>query len=278
MSRREPTYGNHPTVEVRGGPVEVLDLPATDAGEGLAPLVLLHEGLGSIALWRSFPHDLHAATGRRTVVFSRHGHGGSAPAELPRPVTYMHHEAQVVLPQLLATLGIGDGAVLVGHSDGASIALLHAGSGAGRPAALVLLAPHVVVEDVSIAGIEEAEVAWRTTPLPERLGRHHADAEATFRGWNDVWLSPAFRDWDVREQLSGVACPSLLVQGHDDQYGTMRQLDLVQAGVAGPTTRVELDDCGHSPHLDRPDAAREAVVSFLAGLDVSGAAGPRVGT
>ena len=264
MSRRGPTHGTHPLVELAGGPVEVLDLPASDAGADLAPLVLLHEGLGSIALWRSFPHDLHAATGRRTVVFSRHGHGGSGPAELPRPVTYMHHEAQVVLPELLDATGVGDGAVLVGHSDGASIALLHAGTGAGTPGALVLLAPHVVVEDVSIAGIEDARRAWATTPLPERLARHHADAEATFRGWNDVWLSPAFRDWDLREHLSGVTCPSLLVQGHDDQYGTMRQLDLVEAGVVGGTTRVELEDCGHSPHLDRPEATLGAVLDFLA--------------
>ena len=255
-----------PTVELSGGPVEVLDLPATPDAADLAPLVLLHEGLGSVALWRSFPHDLHAATGRRTVVWSRHGYGRSAPAETPRPVTYMHHEARGPLPELLDALGLVD-PVLVGHSDGASIALVHAGSGAGTPNALVLLAPHVIVEDVSIEGIEEAREVYRSTDMGQRMARYHADPDTTFWGWNDVWLSEDFRSWDLREHLPGVTCPVLLVQGVDDQYGTLHQLDLVEEGVGGPTTRLELEDCRHSPHLDQPEATTAAVVAFLEGLD-----------
>ncbi|WP_238445404.1 alpha/beta fold hydrolase [Salsipaludibacter albus] len=252
------------------GPVEVLDLPADPEKVDTAPLVFLHEGLGSLRLWRSFPADVHAATGRRTVVWSRHGHGDSAVVTAPRDVTYMHEEAVLVLPELLARLDLV-APVLVGHSDGASIALINAASSrAGLdvepPTAVVAMAPHVVVEDVSIDGITAAREAWETSDLPARMARHHRDASATFWGWNRIWLDPAFRDWDITPYLPGIGCPVLGVQGRDDQYGTMHQLDLLQAGVAGPFTRVELDDCRHAPHLDRPDATRAAVVDFLAGL------------
>ena len=175
------------------------------------------------------PAALHEATGRRVVTYSRAGYGRSGPAALPRPVSYMHHEADVVLPALLDGLGI-ERPVLVGHSDGASIALLHAG--AGRPVAgLVLLAPHVVVEDVSVASIAAARDAYATTDLRDRLARYHDDVDATFRGWNDVWLSPAFRSWDITDRLPAIDAPVLVIQGEDDPYGTTRQVDLIAAGV-----------------------------------------------
>jgi pimeloyl-ACP methyl ester carboxylesterase len=226
------------------------------------PLVFLHEGLGSIELWRDFPDAVRAGLGGPpTLVYSRRGHGHSDGAELPRPVTYMHHEADVVLPAVLARFGL-DRPVLVGHSDGGSIALLHAG--AGRPAAaLVLIAPHVFVEDVTVAAIEAAGEAYRATDLPERLARHHADADATFRGWNDVWLDPEFRSWNIEDRLAGVTCPVLLVQSEADPYGTTAQLDAIRAGVRGPTRQVLVPGASHAPHLDAADAVVAAVVDFL---------------
>lgn len=252
-------------VELTGGEVEVLDRPASPEAVDRSPLVFLHEGLGSLRLWRDFPARIHHDTGRRTIVWSRHGYGKSAVVTEPRSVRYMHDEALQVLPELLARLEV-NAPVLVGHSDGASIALVHAGSDAGTPAGLVLLAPHVVVEDVSIAGIEAARKAFETTDLPTRLARHHRDAAATFWGWNRIWLDPAFRGWDITEYLPRITCPVLAVQGHDDQYGTLHQLDLVEGGVPGGIVRVELHDCRHSPHLDQPDATATAVVDFLARL------------
>jgi len=241
--------------------VDGVDLDVADLPGGEPALVLLHEGLGSIGLWRGVPDGLHSATGRRVVVYSRAGYGHSGPAELPRPVAYMHHEADVVLPAVLGGLGIGR-PVLVGHSDGASIALLFAG--AGRPVAgLVLLAPHVVVEDVTVASIAAARQAYAETDLRARLARHHDDVDAAFRGWNDVWLSAGFRAWDITDRLAAIAAPVLVIQGADDAYGTTRQLDLIERGVAGPVERFLLPGVGHAPHLEAPEAVGEAIVGFL---------------
>lgn len=256
-----------PTQLVVGrGAVEYVDWPATEAAAPLAPLVFLHEGLGSLSLWRGFPAAVHAATGRRTVVWSRHGYGQSAVVRESREVDYMHREAREVLPALRERLEL-DAPVLVGHSDGASIALIHAGTPGLAPVrGLVLLAPHVVVEDESIAGIQQARETFLQTDLEQRMGRHHRDPAATFWGWNDIWLSPAFRGWDITDVLEHVGCPVLAVQGTADQYGTLHQLDLVEKGCVGPVTRVHLDRCGHAPHLEQPDATLQATVDFLAGL------------
>lgn len=254
------------TLELAGGHVEVEDRPALPTAVDLAPLVLLHEGLGSLGLWRGFPAALHEATGRRVVTWSRHGYGRSAVVRDPRQPDYMHREADVVLPELLDAAEVGPAPILVGHSDGGSIALLHAGRAEVELPAVIAFAPHVIVEDVSIAGIEQARDAYLTTPLPDRMARHHEDADATFWGWNDIWLSPAFRDWDITDRLGGIACPVLLVQGRDDQYGTLRQLDLIERGVAGRTERVVLDDCGHAPQTDQPEATLTAVTDFLGRL------------
>lgn len=246
-------------MDVPGGEIEY-ELRTGDPD--LPPLVFVHEGLGSIDLWRGFPDDVAARIGDPTVlVYARHGHGASAPAVLPRPATYMHHEADVVLPRVLAGLGLSN-PVLIGHSDGASIALLY--GGAGRPArGLVCLAPHVFVEPESIAGIEAARDSFVGSDMVERMRRYHRDPEATFRGWNDVWLSPGFREWDITDRLGAIEAPVLLVQGSDDQYGTFAQLDTIERLVTGDVDQLRVAGAGHSPHLDARDTVADAVAGWV---------------
>ena len=222
-------------------------------------LVFLHEGLGSVGLWRSFPERLAAVTGRRALVYSRAGHGFSDVPGEPRTPRFMHDEALDVLPSVLAEAGISN-PVLVGHSDGASIALIHAASHPVR--ALVLLAPHVFVEDVSVASIAEARETFETTDLAERMGRYHRDAEATFRLWNDIWLAPEFRDWNIEDVLPRIAVPVLLIQGEHDQYGTLAQVEAIRDGVSGPCELVVLD-CRHAPHLEAPGETLAAAADFV---------------
>jgi len=233
-------------------------------GAKTAPtLVFLHEGLGSVALWKDFPARVAAATGCPALVYSRAGYGRSSPAALPRAPDYMHVEALSVLPALLDRLGIEE-PILVGHSDGASIALLHAGSSKRPVRALVALAPHVFVEDMSIASIDEVRRQYETTDLREKLARRHADPDAAFRGWNDIWLAPTFRRWNIEGCLPGVRCPLLLIQGRDDEYGSAAQLDAIERQVGGTVARLELADCRHSPHRDQPEATLAAIVDFVA--------------
>jgi pimeloyl-ACP methyl ester carboxylesterase len=227
-------------------------------------LVFLHEGLGSVGLWRDFPGRVAAATGRRALVYSRFGHGASDPLDKPRTPRFMHEEALETLPALLDRFGL-DEPVLIGHSDGASIALIHAGT-AGRPVSgLALLAPHVFVEDVSIAGIEAARRAFAETELPARMARHHRDADATFRAWNDAWLDPEFRAWNIEDALGGITCPVLVVQGTRDQYGTLAQVDAIERGVRGPFRRLVLG-VGHAPQLEAPDQTLAAVSHLVDSL------------
>jgi pimeloyl-ACP methyl ester carboxylesterase len=224
-------------------------------------LVFLHEGLGSVAMWRDFPGRLAHATNCDALVYSRYGYGRSEPLAAPHTVRYMHDEALVALPDLLDRLRVAR-PILVGHSDGGSIALIHAG-GSGRPVAgLVLMAPHVVVEDISVASIAAARVAYETTDLRAKLARHHADVDSAFRGWNDVWLHPDFRAWTIEEYLPRVTCPVLAIQGADDEYGTMDQLARIGRGIADAEL-VELSDCRHSPHRDQPDTVIEIVTRFV---------------
>jgi pimeloyl-ACP methyl ester carboxylesterase len=251
-----------PTIDIGRGAIDYRLTPASEAGAGRRSLVFLHEGLGSLELWRGFPDAVRAACGNpATLVYSRHGYGRSAVVPERRPVRYMHDEALDILPALLAAVGI-ERPILVGHSDGASIALVHAGAG-HSVAGLVLLAPHAFVEDRTIAGIAAAKDAYATGDLRERLARYHDDPDATFRGWNDVWLSPAFRSWSIADHLSGVSAPVLLVQGTDDEYGTMAQLDTIESQVRGPVERVELPGGGHAPHLDAPAATIDRVARFV---------------
>jgi pimeloyl-ACP methyl ester carboxylesterase len=253
-------------VEVDGASLETVLVPAEPVCAECPALVFLHEGLGSIDLWRGFPDAVRRrAGGPATLVYSRAGHGRSGAARLPRPVTYMHHEADVVLPGLLAACRIAR-PVLVGHSDGASIALLYAG--AGRPVAgLVLLAPHVFVEDVTVESIAAARDAYAATDLRQLMARYHDDVDAAFRGWNDVWLSPEFRSWNIEDRLPAVDAPVLLVQGGADPYGTTAQLDAIEKHVAGPTSRLVIPGVGHAPHVEAPDVTLDAVSAFIAGID-----------
>jgi len=244
----EPTVG--------GRRIEALELP----GPGdRAPLVLLHEGLGSARLWRRFPEELHAATGRRVLALSRFGHGRSEPPPTPRTPAFFHEEALEVLPEVLAQLE-ATAPVLVGHSDGGSIALIHA---AHHPvAAMVLMAPHVVVEDVTVAAITETRRRYLEGGLRERMARHHDDADAAFWGWCDVWLDPAFRAWSLEREAERVSAPALLVQGRDDPYGTLDQLDRIEARVRGPVKRLVVPG-GHSPHLEATAEVLPAIAEFI---------------
>jgi len=248
-------------VEVGGHRLEVERL----AGDSRRPtLVFLHEGLGSVSLWKDFPASVAAGTGCPAVVYSRYGYGQSDLLEVPFAVDYMHREALETLPDLLATLGIRR-PVLVGHSDGASIALMHAGS-RDDLTGLVALAPHVFVEDISVKSIAEAKTAFETTELPQKLARHHADARRTFYAWNHIWLHPDFRRWNIEAFLPAIRCPVLAIQGADDEYGTMGQVETIERQVGGPCEIVRLAACGHSPHRDQPELTLAAIERFVAVL------------
>ena len=239
-----------------------LDYLTIDAGGRDRPtLVLLHEGLGSVAMWRDFPNRLAHATASRVVVYSRHGYGDSDPLTAPRTVRYMHDEAERVLPEFLDALAV-ERPILVGHSDGGSIALIDAGSRSRAVAGIVAMAPHVIVEDVSIVSIAAAREAYETTALREKLARYHADVDGAFRGWNDIWLAPGFRAWNIEDYLPRIDCPILAMQGEDDEYGTMDQLARIARG-ARDVELLKLPDCRHSPHRDQPDAVLAAIARFV---------------
>ncbi len=237
---------------------QLIAAPSTAA----STIVFLHEGLGSISLWKDFPRRLAAACGCGALVYSRYGYGASEPLGEPRSVEYMHREGLDTLPELLERLSIAN-PILFGHSDGASIALIYAASQLRAPRAMVLCAPHVFVEDVTIHAIRAAKIAYETTGFRTRLARHHADVERTFRGWNDIWLDPAFRAWNIEDCLAKVACPILAVQGYDDECGTMAQVDRIVA-QSKEITLLKLHACAHSPHRDQPEAVIQATQRFLA--------------
>jgi pimeloyl-ACP methyl ester carboxylesterase len=227
-------------------------------------LVLMHEGLGSVAMWRDFPRRLARATGCNAVVYSRYGYGHSDPLREERVVRYMHDEALIALPELLDELGI-ERPILVGHSDGGSIALIHAGGGKRAVLGVVTLAAHVLVEDISVASIAAARTAYETTDLRAKLARYHADVDSAFRGWNRIWLHPDFRAWNIEEYLPRIACPVLAIQGEDDEYGTMEQMRRIGAQVPD-VELLELGDCRHSPHKDQPQAVLDAIARFVGPL------------
>jgi pimeloyl-ACP methyl ester carboxylesterase len=232
-------------------------------------LVLLHEGLGSVALWRDVPARLAEATGYGVFAYSRFGYGDSDGTTLPRPMTYMHHEALVVLPEVLRTAGIKR-PVLIGHSDGGSIAAIHAGSvgdGTGiKPLALVTIAAHFIVEDLNIASIRQIKTEYDSGALRPRLARYHRDVDTAFRGWNDAWLDPRFRDFDITGFLPRIDVPILALQGEDDPYGTDEQLRVFEANVRVPITIQRIAGAQHAPHLEAKDATLAAITSFIANL------------
>jgi pimeloyl-ACP methyl ester carboxylesterase len=242
--------------------VEYAWLGAADAHGPL--VVFLHEGLGSIAMWRDFPAEFCAANGVRGLVFSRPGYGRSTPRAAGErwASDFMHVQADSVLPALLAELGIVR-PWLFGHSDGGSIALLYAARHADV-AGVVAVAPHLFVEEVSVASIRAARVAYETTELRQRLARYHDDVDSAFYGWNDAWLSPEFRAWNIEAEVAKIACPVLAVQGVDDEYGTLAQVRAISRLLPGRATLLELERCGHSPHRDRPDVLVREAGRFIA--------------
>ena len=242
-----------------GHRLEVRHLAGPDAA---APtLVFLHEGLGCISMWRDFPEQVIAATGCNALVYSRFGYGRSDPIDVPRGTDFMHREALDTLPELLDQFGL-ERPILFGHSDGGSIALIHAGGAARDVRGVIVMAPHVLVEDLSIRSIEAARVAYETTDLRARLARHHDDPDSAFRGWNDIWLHPDFRAWNIESYLPRIACPVLAIQGVDDEYGTLDQIRRIARG-APDVELLALPDCRHSPHRDQPQAVIDATVRLL---------------
>jgi pimeloyl-ACP methyl ester carboxylesterase len=247
-------------IAVSGLKLEYRDFPAT--AEGRPTLLLLHEGLGCVTMWRHFPEKLAAATGCRLIVWSRAGYGGSEAYAEPRTPRYMHREGEEMLPALIAALGI-EKPLLIGHSDGGTIALIFAGAFPDVPLGVAVMAPHEFVEDVTLAGIRDARVVWETTDMAQKLARyHHAQTERVFLDWNDTWLSPAFRDWNIEEYLPKIRCPVLAIQGEDDEYATMRQIEVIAERVPG-TRLLKLPRCGHSPHRDQEVSVLEALAAFV---------------
>ncbi|MFP5021495.1 alpha/beta fold hydrolase [Pseudonocardia phyllosphaerae] len=246
-------------IDVDGDRYEYEDIP----GDGdRAPLLFLHEGLGSVGLWRGFHQRIAEATGRRTVAYSRLGHGRSGPPHGPRTREFHAVESEVVVPAVCRELGL-ERPVLIGHSDGGTIALLAA---AVMPVTgVVTMAPHVVVEEFALAAIRDARTAYETGDLRTRMSKHHDDPDVPFYGWNDQWLSAEFRDWDVRAPLSAITAPVLAVQGTEDPYGSAVHVREVAERSAGPVQLVE-PVCGHSPHLEQPDETAAVITEFLAGL------------
>jgi pimeloyl-ACP methyl ester carboxylesterase len=232
-------------------------------------LVFLHEGLGSVAMWGDWPTALCDAAGCRGLVFSRYGYGasGARPAGAPWPFDYLEQEARHSLPALFQALDIDttrDKPMLFGHSDGASIALLHAAAFPDSVAGIVVVAPHVFVEDVAMDRIRRLQQGYANSPLRSRLATFHDDPDAVFTGWSNCWLAPEFRGWDVTSELRKISCPTLAVQGIQDQYGTLEQLYAIKRHVLHAELLI-LDDCRHAPHQEQPDALTAGVIHFLAG-------------
>lgn len=230
-------------------------------------IVFLHEGLGSVAMWKDFPQRLCEASNCRGLVYSRPGYGKSTPRtsdESWQP-DFMHRQAFEVLPALLQALGIDTEKQkpwLFGHSDGGSIALLFAARYPSNTAGIIVLAPHILVEEISVRSIEKAKIAYQETDLRSKLSRFHEDVDSAFWGWNDIWLKPNFRHWNLTQAIKTITCPILAVQGLDDEYGTLEQIHGIKRVL--PTTRLlELADCGHSPHRDQPEALIDACIAFI---------------
>lgn len=249
------------SVSINGTRLEYVRLPSCHPRPGAPAIVFLHEGLGSVAMWKDFPQKVADATGCEAIVYSRAGYGRSDPAQLPRAVGYMHDEGLAVLPAFLGALEV-ERPILFGHSDGGSISLICAGGTDTPLAGVIVMAPHVLVEDISVKSIAEAKVAYTTTDLPQRLGKYHADVNAAFWGWNDIWLHPEFRHWNIEDYLPRIGVPVLAIQGEDDEYGTMEQIDRI-AAQAPDVDLVKLADCRHSPHKDQSEAVITVVAEFV---------------
>lgn len=230
-------------------------------------IVMLHEGLGSVSLWRDFPEQLAERTGCGVFVYSRAGYGQSDAAELPRPLDYMTREAVDVLPEVLDAIGFQEG-VLLGHSDGASIAAIYGGSVQDhRVRGLILIAPHFFTEPEGLAAIAEAKVAFESGDLREKLARHHAHVDVAFKGWNEAWLDPAFKAWNIAEVIDYWRIPVLAIQGRDDQYGTLAQIEEIENRIYSPVDVEIFDGCRHAPFIDQKGRTLDVIFDFVARLD-----------
>ncbi len=244
--------------------LEILDLPAVRSDRREHELLLLHEGVGSVSMWRDFPEELARATGARVIAYSREGHGRSSLRKAPFTPRFMHDEAFEVLPKLRKALQI-ERPVLLGHSTGASMALIHAGADRWPVAAVVAMAPLAFVEESNLASIRDARTLYTTTRWREKLARHHGDVDHTFYGWNDIWLDAAFADWTIARDIRGIRCPILAILGDGDRYASRAQLDCIEENAvnAAKVETLFLADCGHAPHRDQPAAVLAAVGTLL---------------
>ena len=256
-----------PFAGIDGRQIEYRMIP----GDALAQptLVFLHEGLGSVALWRDFPDKIAARLGARALIYSRFGYGQSDGLPAKRAPRFMHEEALRVLPALLDQLGV-DCPLLVGHSDGASIAIIHAAVSERPVLGLALMAPHVFVEQVCVDSIARIRETYRSSDLKSRLAKYHARVDDAFLGWADIWLEPEFLAWSIEGLVAGIEAPMLLIQGRDDEYGTLEQIDRIEARAEAPVSRLVLDRCGHSPHRDQEAAVADAITAFAKELRRSG--------
>lgn len=252
-----------PFIEVQGKRLEYVRLLPEQGIQNQSVIVLLHEGLGSISLWRDFPQKLADATGQEVLVYSRYGYGNSESAK-GFAFRYMHDEGLLTLPELLNLLNI-EHPILLGHSDGASIALIATGGSDIKPKAVIVMAPHVLVEPICFNAIEQASQIYKTTDLKDKLGKHHADVDSAFLGWSGAWLSDEFKDWNIEEYLPSIKCPILTIQGYEDEYGTMKQLDTIanKASNANIIETLRINNCRHSPHKDQPETVLTAINSFI---------------
>lgn len=247
-------------LETEAGRLEYARWGSSDTGR--LPVLLLHEGLGCVGLWKAFPEQLAAATGREVIAWSRHGHGHSVGMQIAHDVDYMHREADW-LPVIHDALGL-ERAHWLGHSDGGSIALIAASRYPSLVSSLILEAPHVYVEKLTASSIAQIAAGFDQSDMGVHMQKYHADPEAMFHRWADVWLKPAFLDWNIEDVLPRISTPTLLIQGVEDQYGTMDQLDRIEA-VLPDTERLKLNDCGHSPHHEQKDAVLYKLTEYLSG-------------
>jgi pimeloyl-ACP methyl ester carboxylesterase len=246
---------------IRGVAHEVVRLSPSTRTFGAPPIILLHEGLGSVSMWKAFPQMLASRIGCEVIVYSRGGYGKSEPISLPRAVGYMHKEGLDLLPELIDSLDVSR-PVLLGHSDGGSIALICAGGSDVALSGLIVMAPHIFVEPITVESIAKAKEAWQSTDLRDRLGRYHDDVDSVFTGWNDIWLHGDFLHWNIEEYLPKIDIPVLAMQGEDDEYGTMAQIHGI-AQVVADTELLELKQCRHSPHRDQPETVLDAIDRFI---------------
>ena len=262
----ESSLHDSPVLEIRAGEHRLRAVAYGFAPREAPTLVFLHEGLGCIALWRDFPEHLARPTDCNVMVYERRGYGGSEALDGPHPTDYLEHEATQTLPRILDAFGL-EQAILVGHSDGGSIALLFAAAFPERTLGVITEAAHILVEDASVAGVQAAVAAYDSGNLRAKLTRYHGDnTERMFRAWSNVWLTAAFREWHMKDRLPAIQAPVLAIQGADDAYGTPAQLEHIAAGVSGPVETLLIPDCGHTPHAEARDAALAAMKRFVEAL------------